>query len=180
MKPSVITAANAVMKASRRSSWQCQRVEDRRRIHCIVRRQKKRECSFSARVDRSVAEKTVTRCVSAEIPQRVSDIDAWRRVLHCREPPSQVSRSDQEKITSQEAKPDEIKSTKSARNMSRSMQGNLDEGESFVSSIQLERSEAGRSRVTCALNSSRQGSFLFRRETIVADQMCHAVELRRN
>ena len=119
-----------------------------------------------------MAEKTVTRCVSAEIPQRVSDIDAWRRVSHCRESPSQVSRSDQEKITSQEAKPDEIKSTKSARNMSRSMQGNLDEGESFVSSIQLERSESGRSRVTCGLNAQCQGSFFFRRETIVAETKC--------
>ena len=43
--------------------------------------------------------------------------------LALRETQCQLSRSDQEKITSQEAKPDENKSTTSARNMSRSMQG---------------------------------------------------------
>ena len=128
-----------------------------------------------------MAEKTVTRCVSAEIPQRVSDIDAWRRVLHCGEPPSQVSRSDWEKITSQEGKPDEIKSTKSARNMSRSMQGNLDEGESPVSGIHLEKRVTGCSRVdTCAECPTARKLFVSTRNDRCRDQVCQAVELKRN
>ena len=122
------------------------------------------------RVDRCVAEKTVTSCVSAEIPQRVSDSDAWRRVSHCREPQCHLSRSEQEKITSEEAKPEEIKSMKSARDMSQSMQGNVDEGESFVSSI------GACTWAECPTSMRRSST----RNDRCRDQVCRAVELRRN
>ena len=96
---------------------------------------------------------------------------AWRRVSHRREPQCQLRRSGQEEITSQEAKPEEIKSGKSARDMSQSMQGNLDEEESFVSSTETEKRETSCSRVTYALNAQRRGGVL-RRETIAAETKC--------
>ena len=60
---------------------------------------------------------------------------------------------------------------KSARVMSQSMHGNLDEGDSFVSSTELDKRETGCSRRTYALDAQRRGGVL-RRETIVAETKC--------
>ena len=82
-------------------------------------------------------------------------------------PQCQLRRSDREEVTSQEAKPEEIKLAKRARDTSQSMQGNLDKEESFVSSKEFKKRETSCRRVTCALNAPRRGGYL-RRDTIVA------------